>query len=192
MSRNIPIPTATKRAIDVPTQKTLLFREPVSSTDREEMKRKLEAAESSVSRRKLNEEVEEHLPIGPATHIEPPSGQAPRSASESSNSDEEGSEYSSEDEEELLRELARIKQERAEAEAQRLAEEAARERAIKEQEAASANPLIGGGVTALRRRWDDDTVFRGQASSVKKEDKKFVNDVVRTGSHKKFLSKYVV
>jgi protein CWC15 len=192
MSRNIPIPTATKRAIDVPTQKTLLFREPASSTDREELKRKLEAAESSISKRKLDEEVEAPLPIGPGTHIEPQSARDEQSASEPSISDEEGSEYSSEDEEELLRELSRIKQERAEAEAIRLAQEAARERAIKEQEVASGNPLIGGGVSALRRRWDDDTVFRGQASGVKREEKKFVNDVVRTGSHKKFLGKYVV
>ena len=168
MSRNIPIPTATKRAIDVPSQTKLLYREPAAPGDREELKRKLAMAEQSKSKRKVEEElVTAPLPI----------------ADESSSSSE-----SEDDEEELLRELARIKQERAEAEAERVAAQAAKEEAI-----AKANPLLGGGATVLRRRWDDDTVFRGQASKPSdREANKFVNDVVRTQSHKKFLNKYVV
>jgi protein CWC15 len=178
MSRHIPIPTATKRAIDVPSQLKLLYREPATPQDREEFKRKLEQAEQSKARRKIEEEPEEVIKV--PLPIEEPSHHEEEASSSSSSSED--------DEEELLWELARIKQERAEAEAKRLAEQA-----TKEEEIANANPLLSGGATALRRRWDDDTVFRGQASRpAGNNGNKFVNDAVRTQSHKKFLNKYVV
>ena len=158
---NIPIPTTTTRAIDLPAQTKLLYREPVGPKDREDLKRKLEAAEQVTRRDEKAEEVGE---------------------SEASSSQSE----SEEEEEELMRELARIKQERAEAALKRQAEQTAKEEAI-----ADANPLIGA--SALRRRWDDDTVFRGQAAKPSETKKNtFVNDSVRSQSHKKFLTKYVV
>jgi protein CWC15 len=174
MSGNIPIPTATKRAIDVPAQTKLLYREPLAPKDREELKRKLEVAEQTKPT-----EPEEVLVDLPESDSE---------ASGSEQAEEEEGQSASEDEEELMRELARIKQERAEAKLKRQAEQAVKEEAI-----AQANPLLSGGASALRRRWDDDTVFRGQASSKPTEKKKtFVNDAVRTQSHKKFLNKYIV
>jgi hypothetical protein len=170
MSRNIPIPTATKRAIDVPAQTKLLYREPVAPNNREELKRKLESAEQATSK---------------IAHVEEPL--APIEAEE----EEEvsvSSDESSDEEEALMRELAKIKQERAEAQLKRKAEQEAKEEAI-----AQANPLLSGGASALRRRWDDDTVFRGQAAKPAAAKKNtFVNDAVRSHSHKKFLNKYVV
>jgi protein CWC15 len=175
MSRNIAIPTTTKRALDLPSHTKLVYRDAPDQIDRDALKRKLEESES----------VFQNKPDEPAK----PEGPVQPTESESSESESEYS--SSEDEEELMRELARIKQERAEAESKRLAEEAEREKSIREQQAATGNPLLApGGAAALRRRWDDDTVFRNQAST-KKPDTRFTNDVVRSDSHKKFLNKYI-
>jgi protein CWC15 len=43
---------------------------------------------------------------------------------------------------------------------------------------------------AVKRRWDDDVIFKNQAVS-EKPRKEFVNDLLRTEFHKRFL-KYVV
>jgi protein CWC15 len=174
MSRHVPIPTQTKRGIDVPSHTKLLYREPASvPASREELKRKLEENEKPEYKKTHEDEGLVSAPL-PLANEDDEEG----SSHYSSESDE-----SEEDEEELMRELARIKQERAEA-----------ARLAKEKEIATANPLLNaGGSASLQRRWDDDTVFKGQAS--KPSDKKpasFVNDAVRTQFHKKFLNKYVV
>ena len=39
-------------------------------------------------------------------------------------------------------------------------------------------------------RWDDDVVFKNQAQE-KKQDKQFVNDLLRSDFHKKFMNKYI-
>ena len=43
----------------------------------------------------------------------------------------------------------------------------------------------------MKRRWDDDVVFKNQAKEEKKVAKRFINDTVRNDFHKRFLSKYV-
>lgn len=97
----------------------------------------------------------------------------------------------SEDEDELLmRELARIKEERAAAEARRKAEEEARNQRIKEEEIAQANPLIGSS-HILKRQWFQDTVFSNTTSSQPRTKKAHVNDPIRNEFHKKFLNKYI-
>jgi protein CWC15 len=180
---NIAIPTATKRALDVPSQNSLLLRETSSSApSKEELKRKLEQTDR-VAQKARTEEPE---PLG-ITFPEPEAVEETEQRSD--NEQESEYESESEDEEELMRELARIKQERAEAEAKRLAEEAAKQAAIKQQQAETGNPLLGGAA-ALRRRWDDDTVFRNQSSKAEPK-RQFVNDVVRSDAHKKFLNKYI-
>ena len=63
----------------------------------------------------------------------------------------------------------------------------------------TGNPLldIGGtggrstGNQRLKRRWDDDVVFRNQAKDEPKAKKRFVNDTVRNDFHKKFMSRYI-
>ena len=95
------------------------------------------------------------------------------------------SDTSSDEDEELIRELARIKKERAEEDAKKQRIESA----VKEQKISGANPLMGNSV--LRRRWDDDTVFQSQSRGVGKEKKGFVNDVIRSDFHRKFLNKYI-
>lgn len=110
---------------------------------------------------------------------------------------------SDEDEdEELYAELARIRTERA-------AEKAAAESA----KAAAGNPLLGnlaGGAGpapsgdgdsasdqpssvsyGVKRRWDDDVVFRNQSKREPKPEVRFVNDTTRNDFHRRFLRRFV-
>ena len=45
----------------------------------------------------------------------------------------------------------------------------------------------------VKRRWDDDVVFKNCAKGVddQKKDKRFVNDTLRSEFHKKFMEKYI-
>lgn len=111
-----------------------------------------------------------------------------------SEGDQDESSDESEDEDEtadLLRELERIKAERAAEKARKEAEEAAEEQAKREEEIAFGNPLMNGpGDFTVKRRWDEDVVFR-----VKEKDesgkKDFINDMLRSDFHKSFMKKYV-
>ena len=183
---NVAIPTKTVRALDLPGETKLLHRDAPSEANKKELKRKLEASDPALSAAKRRPESQPLAIENPGDEISFPEDADELVLAESSDEDS-----SDDDEEDLLRELARIKEERAEEEAKRLAEEAARERAIQEQEMSGANPLIGGAAV-LRRRWDDDTVFQGQARNAPKNERRFVNDVVRSEFHKKFLNKYIV
>ena len=53
------------------------------------------------------------------------------------------------------------------------------------------NPLLGGGSFGVKRRWDDDVVFRNQARTEPAVKKTFINDTIRNDFHKKFINKYV-
>jgi len=117
---------------------------------------------------------------------------------------ESDSDDDSEDEEaELMRELERLKAERAAEKAAAAAEARAQAEAATLDNAdalLAANPLIAAelGLTApardsslLKRRWDDDVVFRNQARDTKDVQKRVVNDVVRSDFHRSFLKKYM-
>ena len=115
-----------------------------------------------------------------------------RGASDSED-DDSSSDEDKDDELELLRELEKIKKEREEARALQKAE------ADAEGDAAvvSANPLLNSAGVAgmsgsVKRRWDDDVVFRNQtAGEDSKARKRFINDTVRNDFHRRFLKKYV-
>ena len=112
---------------------------------------------------------------------------------------------SAQDEEaELLAELDRIRQERAEAAAQKAAEEAAEAEKALQSEVLHGNPLLqaklaasvgtagGAGASfAVKRRWDDDVVFRNQARSEPKAQRRFINDTIRNDFHRRFLDRYM-
>lgn len=182
-SGNMAIPTTTKRALDVPSELKLNYRDDIPSSTKE-LKRKLETADPAVQQ-DSKKKIQEPLALEYEAEMTFPEDQ--------DDSDEFSDESSDFDEEEaLMRELARIKEERAAAETKRLAEEAERERKIREQEIAVSNPLLSSGSSSLRRRWDDDTVFQGQARTAPKTERKFVNDAVRSEFHRKFINKYIV
>lgn len=114
--------------------------------------------------------------------------------------DDSDSDSDSDDEEaELQRELERVKRERQEKREREEREKAAAEEEQREREIAKGNPLLnnnGGGAKTdftVKRRWDDDVVFKNQARGTedKNKSKEFVNDLLRSDFHKRFMSKYV-
>ncbi|KAH9976276.1 Pre-mRNA-splicing factor Cwf15/Cwc15 [Lactifluus volemus] len=131
---------------------------------------------------------------------------------EHSNGDDDGDEEEEEDDEEddtaeLLRELEKIKRERAAEKARVEEAEAAATEAEREAQIATANPLLNlaaalgnapginttaPGTFAVKRRWDDDLIFKNQAVSDKDHAQgQFVNDLLRTEFHKKFMSRFI-
>lgn len=103
---------------------------------------------------------------------------------------EEEMEEEEDDTEALLRELENIKREREEERQRRALEE----QEARKQEAASSNPLIldGAATFTVKRRWDDDVVFRNQAKGVEdRPQKRFINDTLRSDFHRKFLDRYI-
>lgn len=114
--------------------------------------------------------------------------------------DDSSDDDDSDDEAELQAELARIRAERAaEAEARAAAEEAKRQEAIRA-EVLGGNPLLqdgqgqgGGGEVdfGVKRRWDEDVVFKNQTRGEVKAPRRFINDTVRSDFHKRFLERYV-
>jgi protein CWC15 len=105
------------------------------------------------------------------------------------------------EEEELRAELMRI---RAERESEREAAEA--------EQIASGNPLLNLSAYAassvdetdgesvrstapaefsVRRRWDDDVVFKNQARNERALQPRFINDTIRNDFHRRFMKRYV-
>jgi protein CWC15 len=110
----------------------------------------------------------------------------------SSDSDEDSDE---DDTAELMRELEKIKAERAAATATRDAEQDEMARKESQAAAVSGNPLLAAGAAAgsamMRRRWDEDVVFRAQTATEPPKKKRFINDTIRSDFHRSFLSKYI-
>ncbi|KAI0263319.1 Pre-mRNA-splicing factor Cwf15/Cwc15 [Russula aff. rugulosa BPL654] len=126
--------------------------------------------------------------------------------------DEDGDEDNDDDDDEedetaeLFRELEKIKRERA-AEKERVEQaEAAVTEAEREAQIATANPLLNlaaalgnapginttaPGTFAVKRRWDDDLIFKNQAAKDNSRNGQFVNDLLRTEFHKKFMSRFI-
>jgi protein CWC15 len=112
------------------------------------------------------------------------------SGSSGSSSDEE------DEEAELLAELERIRKERAEDEAKKKALKAAEEEEKLRSEAISGNPLLQEKLKdqtdfRIKRKWDDDVVFRNQASKQPIQRRRFINDTIRNDFHKRFLDRYM-
>jgi protein CWC15 len=95
----------------------------------------------------------------------------------------------------LLRELEKIKRERAEERARQEKERSEIEQSDREDEIALGNPLLnlenamkGGGAATrsngaasfgVKRRWDDDVIFKNQAMNNDNDKGGFVNDLTR-------------
>ncbi|KAF8845923.1 Cwf15/Cwc15 cell cycle control protein [Paxillus ammoniavirescens] len=125
---------------------------------------------------------------------------------ESGDADEESEEEEEDDTDELLRELEKIKRERAEEKARVDREQSASQAAAREAEIATSNPLLNlaaalgqapgvnttvPGTFSVKRRWDDDVIFKNQAMNQKEKSGHFVNDLLRTEFHKKFMAKFI-
>ncbi|CAL1160032.1 unnamed protein product [Cladocopium goreaui] len=114
------------------------------------------------------------------------------SEEEEKKDEEDDDDDDDDDAEELMRELAKIKKEREEEEEAKKALQAKQDRRAQREEVMKGNPLLADGAdVSLKRRWDDDTVFKNQARTAPKVKQRYINDAVRSDFHKKFLSKYV-
>ncbi|KAI8384019.1 Pre-mRNA-splicing factor Cwf15/Cwc15 [Blakeslea trispora] len=116
------------------------------------------------------------------------------SSSDSSDSDDDDDD--DDDAAELMAELQRIRKERAEEKERQEREALEEEEAEKEKEAMEGNPLLNIGNQkrdfSVKRRWDDDVIFKNQARGVDdKPKKRFVNDMIRSDFHRRFLHKYI-
>eukprot|EP00218_Dolichomastix_sp_CCMP3274_P008206 CAMPEP_0170132938 /NCGR_PEP_ID=MMETSP0033_2-20121228/969_1 /TAXON_ID=195969 /ORGANISM="Dolichomastix tenuilepis, Strain CCMP3274" /LENGTH=233 /DNA_ID=CAMNT_0010368387 /DNA_START=35 /DNA_END=736 /DNA_ORIENTATION=+ len=203
-----------RKARDQASQMTLKFREEGQASAREvsrrDLKAELDAKEKEhFGKREAGREGEVKLIEQPAF--------VPR-AIDADDSDDGGGGDSDDDDSDdeddtaaLLAELERIKKERAEEAARKEAEAADEEASAAAEEMRSGNPLLfaaagtggaaaaaaaggagaGGASFALKRRWDDDVVFKNQARSEPKAQKRFINDTVRSEFHRRFMNKYV-
>ncbi|KAH6910410.1 Cwf15/Cwc15 cell cycle control protein [Coprinopsis sp. MPI-PUGE-AT-0042] len=125
---------------------------------------------------------------------------------EEEDSDEDDDDDDEDETDALVRELEKIRRERAEEKARQEAEANASNTAAREADIATSNPLLNlaaalgqnpaglnttkPGTFQVKKRWDDDLIFKNQAMNDKKGGE-FVNDLLRTEFHKKFMSKFI-
>lgn len=106
-----------------------------------------------------------------------------------SNDDDDDDE---DDEEALLLELERLRKEKAEQKEREEREQQEEELKVKEEQLLRGNPLLNNPSSfSVKRRWDDDVVFKNQARGETKTPKRFINDTIRSDFHRKFLQKYM-
>ncbi|KAF6145134.1 hypothetical protein GIB67_013485 [Kingdonia uniflora] len=112
---------------------------------------------------------------------------------ELNNDDDDSDDDDDEDDTEaLMAELERIKKERAEENLRKERQQQEEELKVKESELIRGNPLLNS-VTSfnVKRRWDDDVVFKNQTRGEMKTPKRFINDTIRSDFHRKFLHRYM-
>lgn len=97
-----------------------------------------------------------------------------------------------------MAELNKIKRERMQENAKKEAEKAAEDEKIRMENILSGNPLLNytaaipkGTNTKVKRRWNDDVVFKNCARTEAEKSDTFINDSLRSEFHKKFMEKYI-
>ena len=109
-------------------------------------------------------------------------------------SDDDDDDDDDEDEEALLQaELERIREERALAQARKEQEEREFQEKIAQEQALRSNPLLNMDDKSgrMKRRWNDDVIFRNQAKDEPEYKKRFINDTIRSDFHRAFLKRYI-
>lgn len=104
----------------------------------------------------------------------------------------------------LLEELNKIKRERAQDAEKKDQEKKQEDERIRMENILSGNPLLNysGGKAGpagqagqadmkVKRRWDDDVVFKNCARNEPDKKSLFINDSLRSEFHKKFMEKYI-
>jgi protein CWC15 len=109
--------------------------------------------------------------------------------------DSDEDEDDSDDDAELMAELARIKKERAAEKAMKEEREREEQDKIRQENILHGNPLLApeGTEFKVKRRWDDDVVFKNCAKGIdeRKKTPSFINDAIRSEFHKRFMEKYI-
>lgn len=112
-------------------------------------------------------------------------------------SDRSDDEDSDDDTAALLAELNKIKRERIQENAKKEAEKQQEEEKIRMENILSGNPLLNyaSGTpksnVKVKRRWNDDVVFKNCARTEVDKGDTFINDSLRSEFHKKFMEKYI-
>ncbi|RUS19766.1 Pre-mRNA-splicing factor Cwf15/Cwc15 [Endogone sp. FLAS-F59071] len=207
---------------DLAAHTKLKFRQPGQGAseeigDRERLKEDLRRAErkhfeqiakekgETIPRAMLEDEEEKEDDVEPETKrrrlVEEAAKVVRLDKDDSDDDEEEDSDGDEDDEEddtqELMNELEKIKKERAEEKARLELEKQAEEDAKRRQDILTGNPLLNIGDAekkdfSVKRRWDEDVVFKNQARGVdEKPKKRFVNDTLRSDFHKRFLGKFI-
>jgi protein CWC15 len=114
---------------------------------------------------------------------------------DASSDDNDDSDDDEDDEAALQAELEKIRAEREAVKRKEEEELAAKEEEKLEEAALLGNPLLASesssGSGKLKRRWNEDVVFRNQAKGEPEVKKRFINDTVRNDFHKRFLNKFI-
>uniref|UniRef100_A0A914VX39 Spliceosome-associated protein CWC15 homolog n=1 Tax=Plectus sambesii TaxID=2011161 RepID=A0A914VX39_9BILA len=191
---------------DMPSETRLKYRQKGQATAEEvrskDLRRELEEKERNAARERRSRDAPV-LP-SPSSSKRPRIDQAPSGNLDADDplDDDEDNEDSDDDEDdtaELMAELSRIKKERAVEKAQKDAEEAEEQERIRTENILHGNPLLAEQKTStgsdfkVKRRWDDDVVFKNCAKGIdeRKKDQTFINDAIRSEFHKKFMEKYI-
>lgn len=112
-------------------------------------------------------------------------------------SDRSDDEDSDDDTAALLAELNKIKRERIQENAKKEAEKQQEDEKIRMENILSGNPLLNytsaapKANTKVKRRWNDDVVFKNCARTEVDKGNTFINDSLRSEFHKKFMEKYI-
>lgn len=204
---------------DLPSHTKIKYRQPTQDPPEElrtrDFRRELEERERAAAREKTRERgPREHTTSSSSSSSKRPRlDQIPAANLDADDplTDEDEDEDSDEDDDDdfdqaaLMAELEKIKKERAEEQERKELEQKAEEERIRIENILSGNPLINLAgqpqpqmtqpQTSFRvkRRWDDDVVFKNCAKGVDdaRKEKRFVNDTLRSEFHKKFMEKYV-
>ncbi|KXN66024.1 Cwf15/Cwc15 cell cycle control protein [Conidiobolus coronatus NRRL 28638] len=207
-------PTLQHSARDLASETKLKFRQPGQTTEDEignldlkeqllqaerehfQKKQASEQKQAAFQQRLTNEDLKRLEDAADEDADESDSDSLPESDDENLNSDSDLNDSDDDDENaELMRELEKIRQERAiEKERQEL-EKLEKEKADNEERAILGNPLLFNSDKknfSVKRRWDEDVIFKNQARGTEdKKPKRFINDLLRSDFHRKFMSKYI-
>ena len=116
---------------------------------------------------------------------------------ETLNDSDDDDDEDSDDDAELMAELERIKKERAAEKARKEEEVREEQERIRQEAMIRGNPLLNlneeQAEFKVKRRWDDDVVFKNCAKGLaeRKKEATFINDSIRSEFHRKFMDKYI-
>ncbi|CAI5740142.1 unnamed protein product [Peronospora destructor] len=114
--------------------------------------------------------------------------------SEDESSDSDCDSDDEDEEAELMKELEKIKQEREEERKRKEKEEQKAAEQQSREEILQGNPLTQQQAVSsakMKRRWNDDVVFKNQSRNEPAIKKRFINDTIRNDFHRRFLNKYI-
>ncbi|CAI5453026.1 unnamed protein product [Caenorhabditis angaria] len=201
---------------DMPSHKTMKYRQTGQGTEEDlrkrDLRRELEDKEREATREKRARDANSASSSSSSSHSKKQRMDqiAAEAATATVDADEAVDELNSSEDEDsddddtaaLMAELEKIKKERAEEKAVREAKLQEEEEKTRMSNILAGNPLLndsGAGSSSskgdftVKRRWDDDVVFKNCAKGLdeRKKEVQFINDAIRSEFHKKFMDKYI-